>query len=152
MQSIVSSTEKRVAVACVVLGICVSVALAPKDEFFLSNFLFFWGSQVLVLFFALVFCLRAAVVAGIAFSLALYLGLFGAWIFTRTYPDSMAWLGYVFSLPGAVVGVVFMALLLQRRPNLGSFAVALVAAAAVAVGIAINQTVVCSTLMYCGGK
>ncbi len=80
------------------------------------------------------------------------IGLFDAWVFTRTHPDSMAWLGYVFSLPGAVVGAVLVALLLQRQPNLGSIAASLLAAASVAAGIAINQAVVCSTVMYCGGK
>lgn len=152
MQSIWNGAEKRFAVVCVALGSCASVVLAPKDSYFLPNFLFFWGSQILVLAFALAFRPRAAVVAGIAFSLALYLGLFGAWVFTRTYPESMIWLGYVFSLPGAVVGAVLVALLLQRQPSFGPFAAALLAAASVAAGITINQAVVCNTVMYCGGK
>ncbi len=152
MKSILSNIEKQLAVACVTLGGCVSAALASKDSFFFSNFLFFWGSQVLVLAFISMFRPRAAVVAGIAFSLALYLCLFGSWVFTRSHPDSMAWLGYVFSLPGAIVGVLLVASLSQRQPNLGSLAVGLTAAAAVASGIAANQLFVCSTLMYCGGK
>lgn len=152
MKSILSGIERKLAVACVTLGGCISAVLAPKDSFFFPNFLFFWGSQVLILAFVLLFRPRAAVVAGIAFSLALYLGLFGAWLFTRTHPESMAWLGYVFSLPGAVVGAVLVALLLQRQPNLGPYAAVLLAAALVAAGIAINQVVVCSTVMYCGGK
>lgn len=152
MKLILSSIEKQFAVACVALGSFVSAALAPKDSYFFPNFLFFWGSQVLILAFVLLFRPRAAVIAGIAFSLALYLGLFGAWIFTRSHPESMAWLGYVFSLPGAVVGAAIVASLPQRRSNLGSLALGLAAAASVAGGIAINQFLVCSTLMHCGGK
>lgn len=153
MKPILYNIEKQIAAICIILGACVSVALGPKDSFFFPNFLFFWGSQVLLIAaFVLLFRPRAAVVAGIAFSLALYLGLFGSWVFIRSYPDSMAWLGYVLSLPGAAVGAVFAASLPQRKPNLGSLAVGLAAAASVASGIAANQLLVCSTLMYCGGK
>jgi ABC-type sulfate transport system permease component len=126
--------------------------LAPKNSHFFPNFLFFSGPQLLMLAFVLLFRPRAPVVAGIAFSLALYLGLFGAWVFTRTHPESMAWLGYMFSLPGGVVGAVLAAVLSRKRPDLGSLAAGLAAAALVAAGIIVNQVVVCSTFMYCGGK
>lgn len=152
MQSIMISTEKRLAIAGMALGICVAGVLAPKDTYFFSNFLLFWGSQVLVLAFAFAFRQRAAVVAGIASSLALYLGLFGAWIFTRVHPESMAWLGYLFSLPGAVVGVILVAFLLKREPDFAPSTAGLLAFLSVAAGIAMNQAVVCSTVMYCGGK
>lgn len=152
MQPNLICSEKRLAVVCVALGACASAALAPKDSYFLPNFLFFWGSQVLVLACAVAFRLRPAFVAGVAFSLALYLSLFGTWVFTRAHPESMAWLGYVFSLPGALVGLVAIASWLQQRQSVSPLASGVLSAASVAAGIAINQTVVCGTVMFCGGK
>ena len=152
MQPIVFNSELRLAVVCVSLGACASAALAPKDSYFLPNFLFFWGSQILVLAFAVAFRLRPAFVAGVALSLALYVSLFGTWVFTRAYPDSMAWLGYMFSLPGAVIGLCLVASWLKTRPGVSPLASGLLAAASVAAGIAVNQTVVCGTVMYCTGK
>jgi hypothetical protein len=151
-QPIVIKSEMRLAVVCVSLGACASAALAPKDSFFFPNFLFFWGSQILVVALALAFRLRPAFVAGVALSLALYISLFGAWVFSRAHPESMAWLGYMFSLPGAVIGVFSVGSWLKSRPGVGPLASGSLAAAAVAGGIAVNQTVVCGTVMYCGGK
>ncbi len=152
MQPIVINSEMRLAVVCVALGACASAALSPKDSFFLPNFLFFWGSQVLVLALAVAFRLRPAFVAGVALSLALYISLFGGWVFSRAHPDSMAWVGYMFSLPGAVVGLLSVASWVKARPSAGPLASGSLAAAAVAGGIAVNQAVVCGTVMYCGGK
>jgi hypothetical protein len=150
MKSIFNNIEKRLAIACIIFGVCISAILAPKSSYFFPNFLFYSGSQLLILAFVLLFRPRAAVVAGIAFSLALYLGLFGAWVFTSTHPESMAWLGYIFSLPGAVVGAVLAAILLRKQSSYGYFAIGLLAAALVAAGIAANQIIVCNTVIYCG--
>jgi len=144
--------ERYAAIACVSLGLLVAVLLAPKNSFFLSNVGFYWASQLGVLALALLFKPRAAMVAGVALALAVYLAAFGAWLFTRTRPDAMAWLGYVFSLPGAVVGAIAAAALHGRRPGLRPLVAGIMAAALVLVGIALNQVVVCSTVMYCLGK
>lgn len=143
--------EKWIAVACVALGACVSAIFAWGSHF-LSNFAFYWGSQLALLALALVFRPRAAVVAGIAFSLAVYLGLFATWVFTRAHPDSMAWLGYVFALPGGAIGAILAAFASRKRAQVERLAVGPLAAGLVAAGIGLNQAVVCSTVMYCGVK
>jgi hypothetical protein len=95
---------------------------------------------------------RAAIVAGIAFSLAMYLSLYGYWVSTIDDRSGLIWLGYLFSFPGAVLGAVLAAIALPSRPSLGTLALAILAAAFVAIGIALNQAVICNTVMYCGGK
>lgn len=142
--------DRNLAMVGLLSGVCLSAMLAPKDADFIPNVLFFWLPQLAVL--ALLWPLRprGAVVAGAALALATYLGLFDAWVFSRSHPDSMAWLGYLFSLPGAAVGSILSALWLRGRLTYGAIAVSCIAASLVLVGILINQTIVCKTVMYCG--
>lgn len=146
------NTERYFAIAGIFLGLAISYLLAPKDAYFLSNIVFYWGSQICVLICVWPFKPRAMIIAGISTALAIYLGTFGVWLFTRNHPESIAWLGYVFSLPGAWVGaliaIVFLHLQTKPRPIVAG----IVAAGITLVGIAISQTIVCSTVMYCLGK
>ncbi|WP_397532655.1 hypothetical protein [Roseateles sp.] len=129
-------------------GAGVAAAIAPKGDFFMPNFLTFWGSQLVVLACLAVCRPRAEVVAGVSVALTIYLAAFNYWNMSRAHPESMAWLGYFFSLPGAVIGAVAARYLSPgfSRPLL----VGLVSSAMVLGGIAINQALVCSSLMYCG--
>ena len=143
-------TIRIAALLCLVFGAGVAAAIAPKDEFFMPNFLTFWGSQLFVLACLAVCRPRAEVVAGASVALAIYLAAFDHWNMSRAHPESMAWMGYFSSLPGAVIGAVGARFRLQgfSRPlliGLGSFAMVLA-------GFAINQALICSTLMYCGAK
>jgi hypothetical protein len=145
--------EYLVAITSVVIGIAVSAALALKGAWFLSNLLFYWLPQACVL---VLFCLyrppRPAVFAGVALALAAYLGIFGAWLFSRNPPESTAWLGYLFSLPGAVVGSFLAIGWLARRAENRPWVIGFAVGAAALIGIAANQAIVCSTVMYCAGK
>ena len=148
--SVFIKSRAGIAALCVALGFSVSVGLAPKNEFFLPNFLSFWISQLVVLACLAMFRPRAEVVGGAAVALAAYLAAFGYWNFSRTYPEAMAWLGYFFSLPGAIVGSVVAARREYGFSN--SYLVGLVAFVLVLFGVVINQSLVCLTLMYCGAK
>lgn len=142
--------DRKLAIAGILSGVCVSAILAPKDAYFIPNVLFFWLSQLAVLALLWPFRPRPAVIAGVALALATYLGLFAVWVFSHPHPDSMAWLGYLFSLPGAAIGSIFSALWLRGRLTYGAIAASCIAASLVFVGILINQTIVCKTVMYCG--
>jgi hypothetical protein len=146
------NTERYAAIGCVSLGLVISVLLAPKNSLFLPNFAFFWASQLGVLAVTWLLKSRVAVVAGVAIAMAIYLAAFGAWAFTRVQPDSMAWLGYLSSLPGAVVGTCVAEASLGYRPHLRPLLVGSLTAGIVLVGVICNQVAVCSTVMYCLGK
>jgi uncharacterized protein YqgC (DUF456 family) len=62
----------------------------------------------------------------------------------------MAWLGYFFSLPGGLLGAVAATLWMRPRDDWSAVAVSSATVAAVLFGIVVNQTVVCSTVLYCG--
>jgi hypothetical protein len=145
--------EYLAAFTSIALGVAVSAAFALKGSWFLSNLLFYWVPQACVLG---LFCLykppRPAVFAGTALALAAYLGLFGAWLFSRQPPESMAWLGYLFSLPGAVVGSFLALGWLARREEHRAVVIGTAVGVAALAGIAANQAIVCSTVMYCAGK
>jgi hypothetical protein len=151
--SAVHISERFAALASIALGIAISVALAPNDSSFLSNLLFYWVPQACVLaLFSLYKPPRPAVFAGIALALATYLALFGTWLFSRRHPESLTWLGYLLSLPGAVVGSFAAINWLGRNNALRPSVIAAATAIAALLGIAMNQVVVCSTVMYCMGK
>jgi hypothetical protein len=145
------SREINVACVSVLLGVVVAAALAPRTSFFLSNFLWYWVPQACVLILLWPLKARPAAVAGVAIALALYLGAFGWWLLSRRHPESLAWLGYLFSLPGAALAAVGAALWLRGRTGWSALFAGCFAAGAVLVGIIVNQAVVCSTQMYCGG-
>lgn len=88
---------------------------------------------------------------GIAVALGCYLGAFATWHFTRSHPESMAWLGFYFSLPGALIGGVVAGALASDRPLISPVASALLGFGSVIGGVAVNQAIVCSTAIYCLG-
>lgn len=131
-------------------GALVAAGLAPHDlKWFAPNFLYYWAPHLGVL--VLLWTLRAshALIAGAAIALSIYLALFGAWVFSARHLDAMAWVGYLLSFPGALAGAV-VARILEWRKLLASTALPFgVGCACVAMGLALNQTVVCMTVMAC---
>ena len=144
-----SQVPGALGIAC---GLVVAGILAPKDTYFLPNAFFYWVPQLIVLLLLIPLRASAAVVAGVSFALAAYLAAFGAWVFTRQHPDSMAWLGYVFSFPGAALGALSGTLWLRDQPKMVPLAKGCVAAVAVLLWLTLNQALVCITVIYCGGK
>lgn len=145
-----SPNESLSLLPSVLAGIVVAALLSPKDAYFIGNFAFYWLPQAVVFAVLLFFVSRPAVMSGVAVVLALYLALYGAWVFSRPHPESMAWLGYLFSLPGAGLGAIAGALYVKRQSYRRAAMAATVAALFTFGGLAINQAVVCSTVMYCG--
>ncbi len=147
-----SSRELLAALLCVTAGVLVAAWLAPKDSYFLGNLLTYWGPHAAIFVLLSLKPPRPALYAGTALAMAAYLAAFGAWLFSRGRPESMAWLGYLFSFPGAVVGVVVAYRLTDRHPAPSALTATAITAAWVAAGLAFNQALVCSTVMYCLGK
>lgn len=151
MQSITHRSDLKAAGACVFLGIVVAAVLARNSPYFLPNFLSFWGPQMAVLVVSLICRPHPVVLAGTACALAGYLALFGSWVLTRSAPDSMAWLGYISSMPGAAIGALLAAILFRKQATQRPVLAGCLAAATVCSGIAVNQVFICSTVMYCLG-
>jgi hypothetical protein len=134
----------------IILGLAVSIGLAPKDITMLLNALFFWLPQLFVLAILWMLKPRSAVFAGVAVALALYLAIFGVCIHLSHDRDSLGWLGYFFSFPGAIAGALGAVFLLRKRPLYSILSASSTAASLVFIGLLVNQTVVCNTVMYCG--
>jgi hypothetical protein len=135
----------------VLAGVAVAIVLAPKNDFFFGNFMFYWIPQAIVLGILISFTSRPAVVSGVAVILALYLAAYGAWLFFTTTDDAgLAWLGYLFSLPGAAIGAIAGALFIKQRNYQRAMIVGAIAAVSSLVGLVLNQLLICSTVMYCG--
>jgi hypothetical protein len=90
-----------------------------------------------------------AAVAGTSIAMALYLAAYAAWLFSE-HGGALAWLGYLFSLPGAVFGALMAAAVSESTAANGrTLGVAGTFAAAVLAGILLNQGVVCATVLHC---
>lgn len=149
--------EKQFAIICGAFGILVATLLSPMDQLFsesvlfLGNLLAFWGPHLLILVLALALCLRGAYIAGILFALTLYLSLYGIWVFFYASPsDSLIWLGYWFSMPGAVIGEILLAIFVNKKRTYNAWVAWLIALTVISICIAMNQFILCKTLLHCG--
>lgn len=89
-----------------------------------------------------------ATAVGAGAAVLLYFVLYTVWVHSQP-PDGLIWLGYVFSLPGALLGGLIGAVIARdyrTRPVRVALCIGLLA---IAFGIAANQAVLCSTLVYC---
>jgi len=143
-------TSSRFLNPFVVAGSIVAALLSMKDALFIGNFAFYWVPQVILYAFLLLLVSRTAVLSGVVAILALYLHLYGIWVFSRPNPESMAWLGYKLSLPSAWLGAMLGALYLKhegyRRADISGAVAALFTFA----GLAVNKLFVRSKVMCCG--
>jgi hypothetical protein len=134
---------------CVSIGVAVATYLSPKDNYFIGNFSFYWLPQAIVigiLFFARY---KLPVICGVALIFSAYLACFHLWVFSQPHPESMAWLGYIFSFPGAAIGALASASIAKRFEIKNSVMLCVTALLITFVGLALNQALVCATVMYC---
>ena len=68
----------------------------------------------------------------------------------RTRPEGLLGLGHLFSLPGAIVGVLLAGALSKRKSVLTPFSAFLFGFGGLLGGYFANQFVVCNTVMWCG--
>ena len=85
---------------------------------------------------AMLFKASRAVLGGVALTMALYLYLFDSWA-----TESMAWLFYLFSFPGVLVGALLASVAPSRKPY-----EVLIAAGWVILGIVVNLTIMLITM------
>lgn len=144
-------TEFVAAAIAIAFGVAAVVAMTSRDEYFFGQFVYAWGPQGVILLMVLLFGPRGAAIAGVSIALSLY--LVGFWLWERTVGNAsgLAWLGYFLSLPGGAIGAVGCAIYFRRRAvRAGGMCVGLICVLATAAGIAVNQVLVCSSVLYCG--
>lgn len=145
--------ELGFAIIALIIGLGVAAGVASRaPRFSWSNFSFYWLPQAAVLGILPFLAPSPALFGGVACALACYLAAFAKWLFSRSHPDSMAWIGFYLSLPGALIGAGTARAVVARWPTLHPVAIALLGFGLVIGGIAAIQAVVCSTVMHCRGK
>ncbi len=136
-------------VFCISIGMAVAIYLSPKDSYFFGNFIFYWLPQALVLAILFIARYKFSIICGAALILSLYLACFHFWLFSKPRPESMAWLGYIFSFPGATIGALISAPVIKHFKIKHSFILGATALLITFLGLALNQALVCTTVMYC---
>jgi len=132
------------------IGLFVAALLSPWNRYFLGNLAEFWLPHAVMLFVLLALRCRPGVIAGVALVLACYLAAYAMWVQSLSGVQGLVWLGYTFSLPGAAIGALVGFGVMRERP-MGGAAMAMGAGVGFTfVGLAMNQALICSTLMHCG--
>lgn len=140
-------SESTFSIVCIGLGMAVAGTLAPWNIYFVPNFFYYWLPQALVFGLLLLVGSRPAAIAGSALALAVFLGMYGAWIFYRRDTSGLAWLGYLSAIPGAMVGAFGSKLLVKSSFNL--VAAACISFGLTALGILASLAFMCTTFMRC---
>jgi len=134
---------------CISIGVAVATYLSPKDSYFFGNFTFYWLPQAIVLAILFIARYKLPIICGTALILSAYLACFHLWLFSKPHPESMAWLGYIFSFPGAAIGALIAAPIAKHFEIKRSFLLGATALLITFVGLALNQALICTTVMYC---
>lgn len=145
----ISIQEIIFTLSCILIGVAAAVMIAPKNSYFFSNFTFYWLPQAVLLATLLITRCRLPVICGVALILSGHLVCFNFWISSKPHPDSMTWLGYLFSLPGAAIGAFSSALAVKHFKIDSSLILGGIAFSFTLVGLILNQVFICTTLMYC---
>ena len=127
-----------------------SAYVAPHDRYFVGNFAWYWLPVVVVVLIGVALGVVPSISAGGGIALALFLAAFHSWVASLGRGADMAWLGYLFAMPGAATGLL-VAGWLAKRESSGALASLFIALAATAAGLALNVGVLCNTVMYCHG-
>ena len=130
--------EVRWAWGAVLAGLLVAASTWHGRD--IMNFAYTWVPQALVVIVMLFIGARPAALAGAALALAGHFILFHTWVSSFTHVDGLAWLLYLFSLPGGLVGGVLATIWLRKRDEWRPLTAGLAAAMFVGVGIAIIHT------------
>ena len=94
-----------------------AACLAPHDRHFAQNFAWYWLPAVVVLVAAVALGVAASVAAGGGLALALFLAAFNSWVASLGRGGDMAWLGYLFTMPGAFAGLLVAGWLVKRETS-----------------------------------
>lgn len=137
-----SEKEKWFAHIALAAAVVACAAIAPWDQFFLPNFLYFVVPSVVVWVIGLIFKVRPVITTGAILGFAAFVVLF--YLALEIYGgDSMAWLLYVFSLPGGLIAYIAVAFVAAKRlshvPTIPAFFLSL---AALVVGLFVSYLVV----------
>lgn len=142
-------TEARIAYGAVTLGAASAAAISGWNAYFLANFLLMWGPQAALCVLLLALRARPTMIAGTSLATTAHLALFCLWVTTLpTREGAMAWLGYVFALPGGGCAALLMATRIDKKHS--GFRTLLLSFGITLAGFALNQGLVCATLLHCG--
>jgi len=145
------SLEFSSAIVVVLLSAAGVAAQVGNDQYFLGQFTWIWGPQAALVALLLLFKPRPAAIVGSLLVTSVYQVAYVAFVNTHSDGEGLIWLGYLFSFPGAAIGAVLCTIWFHvRHPNSSGLRIGGVTAASTLLGLTLNQTVICSTVMYCG--
>lgn len=116
--------------------------LIDDIKILLLNVFFVWLPQAIVLGLVGLSSVRRAAISGIAITLNIYFICFAVWVFSRSHPESMAWLLYIFSFPGAAIGASIGEWFVKQEVSITAYKAGKVAGICTLIGLILNQFIV----------
>ncbi len=145
------ANEKSITIVLFVISLIVAIVSSPKTAYFLSNFLWYWVPQAIVISLLFIFKFRLAIIAGAILALTIDLALYEIWTNLSKGPMvANVWIGYLFTIPGAFVGALLYGLKIKNETSISYKKVIINSAISTIIGIGIIQLILCSTVIYCG--
>ncbi|QFR43041.1 hypothetical protein [Sulfurimonas xiamenensis] len=145
--------EHSVARIIVLLGIITAIVIAPKNHFFLPNFLYYWLPQGVIIGLLFLAKMRASVITGCSLTMTTFLISYAILMSSTSEPSAaMAWIVYLFSIPGALIGAFIFGMTAKKLQYNSSIVVGIGSLISTLIGVGIIQLAFCCTVMYCGFK
>ena len=134
------------------IGFIAAILISPMNKYFLGNFLWFWLPQATIISLLFIIKVRSSIITGCTLIMTIHLIFYWFWISSSSDPSStMAWIGYLFSIPGAFIGSFLFATLIKKY-QFSNTIIIIGASVSTFIGIAIIQLGLCCTVLYCGFK
>jgi hypothetical protein len=127
-------------VASLVLAIAVAALFSPKSVYFAGNFVLFLTPLATTWVILAAMGSRPAFLTGAGLVLALFLAIFGAWELPTIH--EFAWLYYLISTPGAIIGAIVGEQIVRGRQTERAMMIGVIGAITTLVGLLINQMLV----------
>jgi hypothetical protein len=144
-----SQTRYWILGSILLMGISAAY-IAPHDASFLGNFAWYWFPAAGVVSLLAAAGAKSGVLAGCSLALTTFLFTYHFWVQSLHSPGGLVWLGYLFAMPGAIAGALFAYFWFKNR-NTSLMLATLVATSCTVFGLVLNMSLICSTVMYCGG-
>ena len=137
------------AFATVIALVVVSTVMVKGDALYIGLWYYF-AVPIVILGIGAALRTKPMFLFGISVAIAVTLIFYMSINWRATRSEGLLGLGHLFSLPGAVVGVLIAATLLKHKATASLFIAFLFGFIGLLGGFFLNQLAVCNTVFYCG--
>ena len=138
------------AIYAAIIGLLVVIIVLVKGDALYMGLWYYFLVPVVIVGIGAALRAKPMFIFGTSLAIAITLISYMSINWCASRPDGLLGLGHLFSLPGAVVGVIIAAILLKRRTTTSLFVAFLFGLIGLLSGFFVNHLIICNTVLYCG--